>query len=513
MSQQSEQQKKAAKKVAAQKNKNAFDTANYSSRPVISIEAGELPRMYDQAEVALAATGRVYQRGGVLVGLTDDFRTVPLNAATVNMLLARCAAWTKIVKMKDREISVPADPPRGIAEALVAAPGWPVVDELRQVVRHPVFLPDGRLLEPGFDRRSGFYGAFAPLFDVRDDATLEEALEAAAQLETLLHTFDFETHEDRAASLSAILAAVCRPVLRTAPMFLISAPLAGTGKGLLARVISRFAVPGEPSAATLPDDDDEAKKEIMSRLMSSQPVLFFDEVAGGEIDSVPLRTLATSEIMGGRLLGQSRDINLSTRTLVLITGNNITPTADTARRIVEIRLNPACETPATRTYTYNPITVADRDRINLIRAALTIQAAWIAAGRPRAEGPAVGSFGDWDEWCRQPIIWLTGTDPATRMFSGMLNDPRKNELATVLAAWYARYDSQPVNTGDMCGDGSSQALQNALRDATSPRNGQLSPKSVGRWLARNRDRIAAGFKLVEAGMLDGRTRWRVDRAN
>lgn len=503
-------QKKAAGKAAAKKE-NTFDSADYSSRPTIAIEPGELPRMYDEAEAALAATGRVYQRGGVLVALTDDFRTVTLNVATTNMLLARCVNWVKAAKMKDRVVHFPADPPRSIAEALVSAPSWAAVNELRQVVRHPVFLPDGRLLAPGFDSRSGFYGAFAPLFDVRTDATQEEAREAAAHLETLVQTFDFETAEDRAGALSAILAAVCRPVLRTAPMFLISAPVAGTGKGLLAKVISRFAMPGEPPSSTLPDDDDEAKKEIMSRLMSSQPVLFFDEVAGGEIDSVPLRTLSTSEIMGGRLLGQSRDINVSTRTLVMITGNNITPTADTARRIVEIRLNPACESPATRTFSYDPIAVADKDRINLIRAVLTIQAAWMAAGRPRAAGPAVGSFADWDEWCRQPVIWLTGKDPAGRMFSGMMNDPRKNELAAVLSAWDDRYQSQPMTTGDVCGDGSSQALQNALRDATSPRSGQLSPKSVGRWLKANRDRIAAGFKLIEAGMLDGRTRWRVER--
>lgn len=484
-------------------------TINLEKRPRIVVRPGELPRIYDEAEVALAGCGRVFNRAGILVVLTDDGKTVPLKQATIRMLLARVADWVKPVVMRGGEMEIPADPPRDVGEAMLAESAWPTIPELKQVVEHPVFLNNGRLLGRGYDPESKFYGNFAPLFDVQLDATLDDAKSAAQEILDLFKTLDLETESDRAAVLATTLAAVCRPVLRTSLLIVITAPTPGSGKGLLARVVARFAQPGEPAAKTLQGDDDEIKKELLSALVTSAPVLFFDEVSGGEIDSTALRTLATSEFFSGRWLGQSKEINVSTRALVLITGNNITPAADSCRRMLEIRLNPRCETPSTRIFSFDPIASVDKNRNRLIRAALTIQSAYLHAGSPSFDVPATGSFEDWHRWCRLPVLWVLGIDPAHRIIHALAHDPHKAELAAVLEAWHLDFGSNPTSISAAI---IKQRILDSLRLAVPSRPGtDPSAVAIGRWFAKNKDRIAGGFHLRQGGMLDGRARWIVEK--
>ena len=143
----------------------------------ILFKTGEMDRMYDEAEVALAATGRVYHRGGVLVSLTDDGKTFPLCQATTLILLARSARWIKKVKNEEGETTTrKVDPPPMVAAALPKAHEWKKIPELRQVVDHPLFLMDGQLLQKGYDAETKFYGDFRPLESVNLDATREDAV-------------------------------------------------------------------------------------------------------------------------------------------------------------------------------------------------------------------------------------------------------------------------------------------------------------------------------------------------
>ena len=314
-------------------------------------------------------------------------------------------------------------------------------------------------------------------------------------ISSLFKTLDLDTDADRAAALCAALTAVSRPTLPTAPLFLITAPVAGSGKGLLARLLAGFAAEGEPPAKTLQGDDDEIKKELIGALLTGANVLFYDEVRGGEIDSVPLRTLATSESFSGRLLGQNREVNLCTRSLVLITGNNITPSADTARRIVEIRLDPKCESPATRNFKTNPILFMREHRSTLIRSVLTIQAAYqnyLKSGGAEPEAPAVGSFNDWNQWCRLPVLWLTNSDPAKRLLDQIKSDPAKAELAEVLTEWQREFGTDQMTAMQLS---RSQKVYESIKAVAGVRNRDMSVVDIGRWIAKNKDRITSGKKI------------------
>jgi hypothetical protein len=287
----------------------------------------------------------------------------------------------------------------------------------------------------------------------------------------------------------------------------VTAPTPGAGKGLTARLISRFAQEGEPAAKTLQGNDDEIKKELLSALLTSSPVLFFDEVSGGEIDSTALRTLATSEIMSGRLLGQSREIKASTRTLVIITGNNVTPSADSTRRILEIRLNPRCESPSKRVFDFDPIQIIDKNRLQLIRSALTIQSAYLHAGKPSFDVPAVGSFPDWHAWCRLPVLWLTQVDPALRILQSLDFDPKKAELAALLEEWHKEYG----NTQETVANAMKRSSLLQIFRATVPCRPGTDPTAlaIGKWFGKNKDRIAGGFQLVQGRLINGSQKWEV----
>jgi hypothetical protein len=377
-------------------------------------------------------------------------------------------------------------------------------------VHHPVLANDGKILLPGYDAASKLYCHYDPedFLEIAKFPNKVDAQNAFNELAGLLRTFDLEESHDLAAAVCFMLTATCRANLKTAPLVLISAPVAGSGKGLLARVKSLFCSPAEPAAATLGTNEDECKKEIVSRLLEGKPVLFFDELAADEIDSITLRTLATSETLGGRFLGQSRSLNLPTRVLVLMTANNSVPSADSARRIVEIRLNPKCENPALRTFDFDPIKAMNEGRAKYIAAVLTIQRAFILAGSPKPDAPATGSFGDWDRWCRWPIMWLTGIDPATRMHQAIQSDPSKALVVRLFRAWVDSFGSEPVRVSDVVAGANAQ-LRDVLEELCG-RKGEITTNSVGRWLGKHKDRIADGLVLRDAGVLNGNRRWRID---
>ena len=481
------------------------------SKPTIIYKSGELDRMFDQAELALAATGRVYNKGGALVSLTDDGKTFPLTQPSVLILLARAADWVKKMRGDDGEVrSKRVDPPVPVAAALPRCVEWKTMPELRQVVDHPLFLTESKcLLAQGYDQKSKFFGNFRPLESVDLQSSKADAEKAAGEILSLFATLDLETESDLSAVLCAALTAVSRAALKTAPLFLITAPVIGSGKGMVARLLARFAQAGEPPSKTLQSDDDEIKKELISALLTGAAVLFFDEVKGGEIDSVPLRTLATSETFGGRLLGTNTNLELSTRALVLITGNNVTPSADTSRRMLEIRLNPHCESPAVRNFKTDPIQHFDAHRYTFIRAALTIQAAYLKflqSGGPIPEAPGIGSFTDWNEWCRLPVLWLTGNDPATRLLNQLKFDPAKVELGEVLSEWNREFGDKAVTASEVC---KSPKLYEAIKSVAGARNRDLSTIDVGRWIAKQRDRVVAGRMLEKSDSITNVSKWRV----
>jgi putative DNA primase/helicase len=98
-------------------------------------------------------------------------------------------------------------------------------------------------------------------------------------LTDLLVDFPFVDAASRTVALSAIITAVIRPALPTAPMHCLSATSIGTGKSFLGDVIASIAT-GSPVAVTpCGSTDEELEKRLGADLMSGKPFIHIDKIA------------------------------------------------------------------------------------------------------------------------------------------------------------------------------------------------------------------------------------------
>ncbi|MGZ5621863.1 MAG: hypothetical protein ACXWFG_13450 [Methylobacter sp.] len=486
--------------------------------PAIRVSAGEINRIVDIAEAELSKTMRHYQRGGIIVTVATDPATRATNIKTLSLpslirVLAGLAVWQRFDK---REMDwVTCDPPEKHTKILHDAIHYPHLPILNGIARQPYFRADGGLvLSAGYDAKTGMFGVFDPRhFNVPENPTREQAGIALLKLDELLSEFAFKTPNDKAAALSAIITATVRPSLRLSVMYHVHAPQIASGKSYLCEVITLFATPEKSTPHSFPADDEEMRKLLLAELLTAPAVIEFDNLTTDLIPHKSLCTALTSENMSGRILGQSKTAEVGTRALFLSSGNNVEPVRDMTRRVVTIKLDPQCETPATREFNKNPVADVRSKRGEFISAALTIVRAWLVAGRPKTEIKALSSYAEWSELCRQPLLWLDLADPAAIVFETMAHDPDREELAAFLDVWEQRYGKYATAIKRVVADCALWAdLKEVLPDLAIERDGTVNKRKLGWWLKRHSGRVVNGLRLVvDDGFKTNSVRWRIEK--
>jgi len=85
----------------------------------------------------------------------------------------------------------------------------------------------------------------------------------------------------------------------------------------------------------------------------------------------------------------------------------------------------------------------------LLAAALTIwrwgrqNASDLKPGRP------LGSFEQWSEWCRDPLIALGCRDPVERIEAIKSDDPYRRRIVELCDAWHAHHADRPTTAADL----------------------------------------------------------------
>lgn len=129
------------------------------------------------------------------------------------------------------------------------------------------------------------------------------------------------------------------------PVFFIDKPAAGTGAGYLADTLG-FALYGHKMpAATIPENEDELRKQITAMLRQGAPTIFLDNL-NHELKSGALASTLTTGVFEGRILGQSEMVNIPVRSTWLIAANNGKLSHELMRRVVPIRLDAGVPNPA-----------------------------------------------------------------------------------------------------------------------------------------------------------------------
>jgi hypothetical protein len=485
-----------------------------SIKPVIRVVPGELERVVDTAERVLADSGKYYQAGGLIVSVftnpaTGDSSILPIGDSELIRQLSVLAIWEK----PNQSGYVRCDPPSSHIKLLYRSSTFTHLPSLVGIARQPYFRDsDNQLvMESGYDKISKMYGVFdSSQYPIPVDLTKEAALSALSLLEDLLIEFHFVSPTDKAAALSAIFTSVVRPSLSHAPAFHVKAPIFGSGKSYLCELIGAFAGPGGNAKVSYPKTTEEATKVMLSLLLGNPAVIEFDDMDNDWLPHGVILRMLTAEHITERILGVSKTATVSTRSLFLGSGNNVGAVRDLLRRVLTIHIDPRCATPSTLSYKRKPLEKVRQQRGLYVAAVLTIILAWRKCGSPRTDAGSIVTYsGAWTDYCRQPLMWLGLTDPATALLEQVTHDPDAEGLGRLMSEWYRLFGSSPtavrkvIETAERVDD-----LMDSIREFPLVDKGFINNSRFGWFLKRIADREVNGFKFQRVDAPQ-RTAWRV----
>jgi hypothetical protein len=499
-------------------------------RARVELSENRLHETQDAAEAAMLSAGLpVYQQMGRLVRAVrldaseDEGGVVRREGALVvrdvqphslRDLMTRVANFVKVVETEDGTKDKPVGPPVSLALAYIqrVREGGGRLPVLRGIVECPTLRPDGTVLaEEGYDAATGLIldtggAAFDP---VPEEPTREDAVAALEKLKWVIAGFPFVEDEpgrspSRSVALSAMLTAVCRRSLRTAPMHGFTAPTMGTGKSLLTDTVALLAMGRAATVLNQSGDGDgeEERKRFMSILMQGDPVVVIDNV-DRPMGGARMCSILTQETWQDRLLGGNDQGHVSTRTLWMANGNNLEFREDMSRRAILCTMDAGVERPAERAFDVDLKLEVPRRRHELVPAALTVLRAFVVAGRPGLSAlTPFGGFEDWSNLVRGTLVWLGEPDPHETQADVAAVDSVREELSSLIEAWEQTIDlGMVVTAGELVRRAGEEAAGGPGRDglmlaleAACPRG--ASPKAVARYLKRVKGRIVRGRKIV-----------------
>jgi hypothetical protein len=386
-------------------------------------------------------------------------------------------------------------------------------------------MPDGAIhCIAGYHPASALWCATPVEVEVPETPTIEEARSALATLRLAFRTFPFADGlmvqdgafqcvdsnvppgQDESAFLTGLLTAICRPSLPLAPGILIVAPTisgAGTGKGNLVRAIGRIAYDIEPRAFTAGNDRAELDKRIASALIEASQVLFIDNINGALLRSDLLASVLTERAVDVRPLGSSRMLALTPSAFVAVTGNGVILSEDLARRFMVARLDARTEDPEARPFPPGFLRGIEQHRGELLSAALTIWRWGRLNEGALPHGRPLGSFEDWGQWVRDPLLALGCADPAQRIGAIKRSDPTRRSIGEILSIWWECHGDRPMKAAE---------LSPLVRDLIDPQN--RGRQFVASFLAKHVGTCIEGLLLTaqEAAGRWGATTYAIRRA-
>jgi putative DNA primase/helicase len=467
-------------------------------RPVIKIEAGQLPRMVDEGNVALAAHTNIYQRSGELVTIvrepdrvdtterdtrrgleitlrpgTPRLRTVSL--ASLRVHLASVAEWRKYAppKRKDEEGEwVPAHPDSAATAAILdptAAGGWPDIRPIRGILESPALAPSGCLITtPGYNPETGY--VLLPSVDVGKIEKPTQA-EARAALKYLWCEIfcdfpylglgesdptDFDRSKrfeqackcpDAFVAISALLTMFARPAIEgSTPGSVFEAASQGSGKTLQIHAISTLATGRSAGLMTFPThdgkvDESELEKILASYALAGARIIAFDNIKGTLGGAALEKAMTAVDSIDLRVLGSSETRTMPWSASTIFSGNNMAMSDDVAQRVLCSRLESDRDDPRSRpSKEFRHPRLLDwirEHRAKLVRACLVILRAFIVAeSNAKPDAGSWGSFEAWSALVPAAILYAGGPNVLElRQRGGAVDNGEGAAHAALMRAW------------------------------------------------------------------------------
>jgi len=467
----------------------------------------------------------VFVRAGELVRLVIDETGRPsigrLNLDSLRHRMAEIANWIRNSKEGERDCS----PPEDVVRTILVHGEW-LFPPLEALVEHPVVRPGGEIADvPGYDPVTRLLYVTTGELTVPAIALEPTADDLQRAIETLMECLGEFPYVD-GAGLANTLAMFLTPMVRPAiagpvPLACITAPAAGTGKGLLTEIMAIVATGKAASMFQAPSNPEEWQKSILAHLVAGNSVICIDNVEGALRDPTLCMTL-TGEYVEGRVLGRTETIVMPQRATWTATGNNLKVAGDMPRRCYWIRLDPQTDEPEARQFTIpNLKAYVMARRGEIIWALLTMVRAWYAAGCPEApQDGATQIMGSFDGWQRVVggILHVAGVPGLLSNQKEMreLIDTDMPMWRAFLEAWAACIKA-PVTAKGLIGECRERPeLMEVVPDWLIVK-GEIDARRLGNGLSAREGRRfnSEGMRIQRTGTAQRRVKWQVttDQAN
>jgi hypothetical protein len=424
------------------------------------------------------------------------------------------------VRLGTKDDTRKIDCPEKIARCLLAKQEWKL-PILVGIINTPTLREDGSILDnPGYDENSGmlFIPGDCDFEKIPEYPTYEDALVAKDLLLNLIKDFPFEDEVSKSVSITAILTALIRKSIPTAPLFGFTAPKMASGKSLLADVAALITTGKPNSVIAQADSEAEEKKRIMAILMEGDPIVCYDNVER-PFGSASLCAILTQREYKDRLLGGNETRTVLTNATFLATGNNLTFMGDISTRTLLCKIDPQVERPEERSFRENLYLHIPTHRAALVRAALIILRAYHVAGLPKIDVSPFGRFEAWSNWVRSAVIWIGLADPCESRKEIEDADPIRNTLEILFSSWYEIFNEQSIKVKELAChaltsmDETSKELKDVLCELAPDRKEEINSRILAKKFASFKNRIENGFRLEQMEKNQGTFLWRVRKIN
>lgn len=459
----------------------------------------------------------------------SDFLITPLNKQLIRYYLAKYANCFQ--SKKDGEVAV-AIPPTEVCENIKAL--CQVGDEasfpsLKGIKESPYYYQSQNNKEKklhatqGYSQESQYFLAnnYSQAIPPESPGYINPA-EALNLIYELLDGFPFTSQAERANTIGAYLSVLVRLLINgPPPLFLIVADQPGTGKTLLAQTIGWIFLGRDISCMSEGDNYAEWGKILLSALMSSPSILLIDNITK-KLDSPDLAMALTSLVFEGRVLGRSEMVKVPISAVFIATANNPRLSSEMARRVIKISLNSGQDRPQDRdpeSFVHpNLREWVYEERMNLLKAFLTLIQNWISEGCPRSK-KSLGSFEEWSQIIGG-ILQVNGVDGFLDNLKETFSefDDEGELLRTFVSSWYHTFGEASVCVADLYNVVMKKEVPMPLGD-----KGERSQKIIlGKYLTRLKNRRVdiitegpegetenSGFKIVGDGTISRINQWRL----
>jgi hypothetical protein len=465
---------KAKSKKTKSKKSGGATPPSKVRRPLLIVDKSDLPAVAAQLATLFADSDKLFERGDIvkLFKKAGGFSTIRANANDIiNAAHKICRPVIQRENDEGEIINLPITLPRTVANLYQNLHGEWGVRELGGVCPTAILSSDGSIRTArGYDPATKFWCVGIDIPPIPTRPSLRDAKGALRVLRAMFATFPFsdamtvsrsphgrsvDTSKppalDESAYLTALITAVCRSSLPLAPGLALRAPHlsgSGTGKGLLVSAISQIAYNGNPRRFTSSGETAELEKRLTAALVSAAPMISIDNTNDQTVHSNLLASVITENPVEIRQFHQNTEfITVDTHAFILINGNLFRLAEDLVRRFILCEVDARCENPEQRRFRKKFRNELDKHRRELLVAVLTI---WRWGRLNRLDrGITLGSFEEWGEWCRDPLLALGCADPVVRMDKVKSEDPRRQQVAQFFSAWHARHGDREMEVSEL----------------------------------------------------------------